>query len=757
MKRTLSLLSIILLAIAVYWRVSYLTPATVSDATTPLTEFSSTRALSHIRAISEKPHFVGSDDHKNVKAYLVNQLRDLGLEPEIQEGTVNGYRNSLIQASNVIARIPGAGPGPALVLMSHYDSNPHSSLGASDAGSGVAVILEGIRAYLQSGKTPVNDIIILFTDGEELGLLGAKLFVERSPYAKNTGLVLNFEARGSGGPGIMLIETNRGNRSLIESFTDAKVPYPLSNSLFYSIYKILPNDTDLTVFRQEADINGFNFAFIGDHFDYHTALDNYERLDRRTLEHQGSYLMPLLTHYTSQPVSTLRSEEDMVFFDFPFLGMVSYPFAYIFPLLAIAILAFAGLTLYGFKKQRINLKAILKGFLPILAALISGGILSYLAWPLLKQLYPMYTDMLHGFTYNGYLYIAAVAFLTLAICFRSYAFFKRTEAASLMFAPLLLWILLSSLMAFYLEGASFFVITTGFNLLAWWVMIRQKEPNPLLMLLLIIPALWMYSPMIRLFPVALGLKMLVGASLLTTLTFGATLPVLAYTGSKKSWSWLFLLLCVGCFTGAHLQSSPSEDRPHPSSLIYLQDEDSGKAYLATYNRVITPWLRSNIGEVNTNDLMGSVFSSKYHTPLSYSKEIPSVGIIPPAIEKTGDTVINGNRQIKLKLTPGRKTHRLEVFLRGGSLEQAMVNGEKLTLNDPGSGVSRLFTHYITNDAPTEIRFNIPPDSERELIIYEASNDLLTNPALNIDERPGDEIPMPFILNDAVITKTTVKF
>jgi hypothetical protein len=84
----------------------------------------------------------------------------------------------------------------------------------------------------------------------------------------------------------MLIETNKGNASMIENFARADPPYPVATSLSYSIYKLLPNDTDLTVFREVGDIEGFNFAFIDDHFDYHTAIDNYERLDRTTLEHQ---------------------------------------------------------------------------------------------------------------------------------------------------------------------------------------------------------------------------------------------------------------------------------------------------------------------------------------------------------------------------------------------------------------------------------------------------------------------------------------
>jgi len=50
-----------------------------------------------------------------------------------------------------------------LLLLSHYDSAPHSfSHGASDDASGVATILEGVRTFLYNKTPHKNDIIILF-------------------------------------------------------------------------------------------------------------------------------------------------------------------------------------------------------------------------------------------------------------------------------------------------------------------------------------------------------------------------------------------------------------------------------------------------------------------------------------------------------------------------------------------------------------------------------------------------------------------
>ena len=362
-------LALILLVIATYWSFKSAMPNYSPNEEVAMESFSTDRALAHVKQLSKEPHAVGFSGHERAKDYIIAELNKLGLETIIQEGYTAGDWGNLSKATNILARIKGSGNGKALLLLSHYDSGPHSSYGASDAGSGVATILEGARAYLSTNTTPKNDIIILITDAEELGLNGADLFVNNHPWAKDVGLALNFEARGSGGPSYMLIETNRGNGTLIKEFTEAHPKYPVANSLVYSIYKMLPNDTDLTVFREDGDIEGFNFAFIDDHFDYHTALDTYERLDRNTLAHQGSYLMPLLNHFSNADLGNLKSLNDYVYFNMPIFKLISYPFEWIWPMFGLAILAFISLLVFGFQKSKLNIKDILKGFIPVLITL----------------------------------------------------------------------------------------------------------------------------------------------------------------------------------------------------------------------------------------------------------------------------------------------------------------------------------------------------------------------------------------------------
>ena len=78
----------------------------------------------------------------------------LDQEITIQEGYTTGDWSNFSKASNIIAKIKGVSSEKALLLLTHYDSHPHSSLGASDAASGVATILEGIRAYLNKKNIP---------------------------------------------------------------------------------------------------------------------------------------------------------------------------------------------------------------------------------------------------------------------------------------------------------------------------------------------------------------------------------------------------------------------------------------------------------------------------------------------------------------------------------------------------------------------------------------------------------------------------
>lgn len=754
MKRTTTLITLLLTVLVAYWSIKSAMPEYQPDSDKPKEEFSVDRALEHVSAIAEKPHAVGFEAHAEVRTYIVSELEKMGLKAEIQEGYTAGDWANYSKAINILSRIEGSADGPALLLLSHYDSNPHSALGASDAGSGVATILEGIRAFLSKGQTPLNDIILLITDAEELGLNGADLFVNRHPWASDVGLVLNFEARGSGGPSYMLLETNGGNRALIEAFNAANSNFPVGNSLAYSIYKMLPNDTDLTVFREDGDINGFNFAFIDDHFDYHTVRDNYARLDRNSLAHQASYLTTLLNYFADSELQELNSDSDLVYFNVPIFKMVTYPYSWGWYLVGGAWLFFALLLIRGIRREEIAIKGMMLGFIPLLVILLITGLLGYYGWDLIKLLYPQYRDILQGFTYNGHAYILAFAFLTIGICFLVYRRFKSILSPALLVAPIFIWLVICTLLTHYLPGAGFMIVPVFGTLVAFLVLVNQKSPNAYLLWFLGLPALVLFVPFIQMFPVGLGLGMMIIVTLLTALTFFLLLPLVALYRSKSKLGGVFIILSMFFLIMAHTRSGFNEDRAKPTSLLYVLDTEADQTYWATYENEPSSWTSSFVGKdpQRAADLSKRVISSKYRTPFTYVKEAPLKKIVPPGIEIREDTLYGENRSVRIGITPNRPVNRLEVFCEATFFSEAHINS--IPLN--GTFLKRrrggkLVTHYISENDDTELQLTFPKDSTFILTLYEASNDLLDHEAFSVPPRPADAIPMPFVLNDAVMT------
>jgi hypothetical protein len=760
------LIAIIIILLAVYFSFKTIIPSEITSIDTPENEFSTQRALVHLKEISKDVHYLGSDAHNDVRDYIEKELQKLGLETHIQEGYSYSEKwGAFSKPKNILARIKGTSEGKALMLLTHYDSNPHSSFGASDAGSGVVTILEGLRAFLSKNKTPKNDIIILISDSEELGLNGADIFVNQHEWAKDIGLVLNFEARGSGGSSIMLIETNQGNANLMKEFVAANPKFPVANSLFYRIYKMLPNDTDLTIFRKDGDIDGFNFAFIDDHFDYHTALDTYERLDRNTLEHQGSYLMPLLYHFSESNLNNLKHKEDYIYFNVPFLKTIIYPFSWIMPMLILAIILFIILLFYGFKKQTINAKDVGKGFVALITSLIIVGAIGYFSWGFLKMLYPRYNEILHGFTYNGYTYISAFVCLSLAICFYIYhKVYKLENVASLLIAPLFLWLVICTGVALKLEGASFFIIPVFFGLLSLFVFIRQKEPSIILLTLLGLPVIMMLSYFVQMFPVGLGLKMMVISMVLVVLIFGLLISVFGFFKHKKRWSFLFLFMSIYFLVSAHFKSDFTEDSPKPNSLLYVLNADDNTAVWATYDETLDAWTKEFITDYpdEASDLKDYTIGSKYKSGFSFTKKAPIKAINKPVVEVSNDTIIGNLRHIEVCITSQRNVNRIEIFSDSTNIYKSFkVNGVNVPIDEERGNVfnkrnkSRLFSYHVTDEEPLNMIFSVPKNQETTFKIYEASYDLLENENFSVPKRELNMIPKPFVLNDAIVVKRTL--
>lgn len=379
MVRALMLLTALAGALLLAWQGTVTPPPMGADA--PATAFSAGRAMADIRQIAREPHPIGSPANARVRDLLLARMAALGLSPEVQTARAfetRPWRGDSWTVGATVQNLVGVLPGrdrtlPALALMAHYDSVP-ASPGAADDATGVAATLETIRAIRARG-VPARDIIVLFTDGEEAGLLGARAFFEQHPLRRRVGLLINTEARGGGGRANMF-QTGPDNGAIVAAFARTAVT-PVSNSLAVFLYENMPNDTDFTV-SKAAGVNGLNFAFIGRQFDYHSPTSTADNLDQGSVQHMGDQVLAATADLAFAPALPGKAP-DAVYSQTFGSTVLSYPAwaGWIVLLAAAGLLA----TAVSGARRSADLRApdLARGAGAALFVLIAGALLFHLA------------------------------------------------------------------------------------------------------------------------------------------------------------------------------------------------------------------------------------------------------------------------------------------------------------------------------------------------------------------------------------------
>ncbi len=302
---------------------------------TPADAFSAARAMTDVRQIAIRPHPVGSADHARVQAHVFNRMTTLGLNPVLQSGALSPEAINRLNrwggdpgavdnhAVNVVGVLPGRNPAlPAVLMMAHYDSS-WDSPGAADDASGVAAVLEAVRAIQARGASD-RTLVVLITDAEELNLDGARIFFSEHPLRDRVGAVVNLEARGGGGRAFMF-ETGRGNEQTIDVYAQAARRAdggPASSSLAVFVYETMPNGTDFTIPRDRG-VGGMNFAFIGRPSQYHSPTSTPDNLDQGALQHIGSQALEATDALLRGPALPAAGRNS-VYSDILGLGVISH-------------------------------------------------------------------------------------------------------------------------------------------------------------------------------------------------------------------------------------------------------------------------------------------------------------------------------------------------------------------------------------------------------------------------------------------------
>ncbi|HZO14864.1 MAG TPA: M20/M25/M40 family metallo-hydrolase [Polyangiaceae bacterium] len=356
-----------------FWRFG---PPAPRAADAPSELFSAGRARADLEPLlADGPHPVGSPANAAVRERILARLSALGYEPSVHRGFACD-RGQCAIVHNIVAKLAGS-DASAVALVAHYDSVP-AAPGAADDGAGVAALLEIARILRNSGM-PRNTVLLLLTDGEELGMLGARAIL-KDPIADRIRAVVNLEARGSSGASIMF-ETSGPSAPLARLLS--ALDRPVTGSLFAGVYEMLENRTDLTVFRG-GRIAGYNFAFIDNLGHYHTPADDLAHLSLGSLQHHGDNALALARALSAADLEQLwAGDERAVWFDFLSLFVVRWPASWSLPLALLALALVGAMGALRVRQLRVEQLAALKGWLACfglpLFALLLGAVIGMLA------------------------------------------------------------------------------------------------------------------------------------------------------------------------------------------------------------------------------------------------------------------------------------------------------------------------------------------------------------------------------------------
>ena len=659
-------------------------PPAPLPADAPATAFSAGRAAEVLIRLGAggEPHPTGSPAARELADRILAELAALGLAPEVQEVFACGPYRTCGDVRNLFVRIEGARAGPGVLLVAHYDSVP-AGPGVADDLAGVATLLEVARALLASGPTP-NPVFLLVTDGEEAGLLGAQAFVDDHVAFAAVGAVVNVEARGASGPSV-LFETSDDNAWLIDLY-GRNAARPSASSLWFEVYRRMPNDTDLTVFKA-AGLAGVNFAFADDVQRYHTPRDSLAGLSRASLQHQGENVLAMAHALASAPLADPPTG-DAVYWDVFGRTLVVLPAAACLPLASSILLVLLVTAWRARRAGRIDLRRALWS----VAALAATALAPLLACAALWALFVAVSGSSSAWFANAVpAEIAFGAAALLAAILAARAFARTTDALAAARVAWLGWAAVGLVLAWFMPGASylFFIPMLG-AALAGLRGTRGPEDRAALVPALLVFALAAFAWA----PVRYGLALAFGlygglAIALPTAFLGTLLAPLAL--GAKSLRGLGGILAIAVIAGsAFALAVPRRtlDRPAPLDLVYRLDTDleadldagEGEAVweVRAFGTGLPPELR---GVADFAERAGGVFAAP----------APLLRYAPAELEVEGseavldaDGAVRG-RRVRCRVRSPERADRTLLEIPRNRLRESVVGGRSLT----GEGASIL--------------------------------------------------------------------
>ncbi|GIF65688.1 aminopeptidase [Asanoa ishikariensis] len=666
-------------------------PPAPKPVSAPAGEFSAGRAAVHIDTVAARTHVAGSAANDTVRDYLVRTLSGFGLRTTVQDaiggeaGDLSGSSGAAAVAHvrNVVAELPGSDPTGTVFLVAHYDS-VQVGPGGNDDGAGTSSVVEVARALTQAGP-PRNNVVFVLTDAEEACLCGALAFAANHPLAKDGGVALNLEARGSTGP-VIMFETSRDNAKLVDVFARS-APHPVGTSFAVEVYRLLPNDTDFTAFLGN-DFVGLNSAYIDGGALYHTPLDTPASVDKRTLQQHGDNALGLVRAFGATDLGALRASGDATYFPVPGT-LIVYPGWLTWPLAGVALLLVAALAVLTVRSGRATWGRVAGGFGLALVPIIAAPLAAQLLWMLVTALRPGYVSLLDP--YRPMLWRLTVVLLATAVLFTWYALLRRRMGPAALAIGGLGWLaVLGLVLAALTPGGSYLAALPALaGALGALVALRLRDAWTVVPLTVAaaVGVVILAPTVVLLFP-ALGMAMGGVGALFATLLGLAALPVLDLllpaAGGQRGLTALrarriglgvpvlalVATLAVGGTAFAVDRFDPAH--PVPTHLMYALDTDDGQAKWVSYESSPQSW---TAGYVSATEDLAATFpeigGAEVLTGPAEAASLPAA-----AVTVVADSVSGGSRTMRLKVVPQRPVRLAALHVDGASaaVEKASVGG-----------------------------------------------------------------------------------
>ncbi len=728
---------------------SDLVPPTVVPASAPVTDFSAERAMEHLKVIARDPHPTGSIENARVRDYIVEQLRFLGLKPEVQKSVsttpwdIGGAPYSAGTVENVIARLPGTNTRGALLLMAHYDSVA-TGPGASDNGSGVAILLETLRA-LRSGPSLRNDVILAFTDGEEDGGLGSQAFVDEHSFAKLVSVALVIDSGGSCGRGPLVVENQHQQNGWLVRKMAQGLRHPFAASISDDFRGAMSYGDDLNLYPKgiEAINSGINSCPTT----YHTMKDDLENLDARSVQDLGNSSLTLAHHLGSLDLKH-PSEGKVVYFTF-FGSLFFYSLTLVLPLTLFILAIFVGILFLGFRRGRLTARGLGYSFLLWLAALLVSGGLVALIWRALQALHLVNKSFLSA--YNATHYGVGFVALTTAIASGLFVWLRQKfDAANLAAGAFLLCIVPMVLTCFFAPNSSFqFTWPLAAALLPMGLGLALKPSDSWLLkfvrLLCAVPALF-------LFPLFIGYSVTIvdgkmGDMIILVILMIVLLAVLApqlevlTARSRMLVPGVCALLAFGFILYGALSSGYDSKHPKPDTISYWLDTDTGKASWISFDEKPDNWTSQFLNghvEASTLRLFNPVDGDAI-----LKAEAPLAQLYPPSIDTLENSTTGGERRLRLRLVSPRKARIIWLQVEKATVLAATIEGRKVQANEVDKRNKVWGIVYVAMPAGgIELDLTLNASESPQLTVIDQSDGLPSLPRFQVESRPNDRMALP---------------